>query len=143
MMPQRIRFTNVLILVGAFFLPLFATVTTTFGLLVFHFFWLVLLVWSTYFAINQIKHPQLEPWITDPAKPRNFIFEALVDFLKIEVILVPCLYVLLRVIGYEDDERNQASLVQMLVTLSHYTWCYWLITKSVCAYTKARHNQQK
>ncbi|EOK5970132.1 hypothetical protein ACM6XU_004705 [Vibrio parahaemolyticus] len=93
-------------------------------------------VWSTYFAINQIKHPQLEPWITDPVKPRNFIFEALVDFLKIELVLVPFLYALLSLISYEQDERNQASLMQLLVTFSHYTWCYWLMTKSVCAYKK-------
>ncbi len=136
LMQRRTKLKNVLILVIAFFLPLFATVTTTFGLLIFHFLWLVLLVWSTYFAINQIKHPQLEPWFTDPVKPRNFIFEALIDFLKIELVLVPCLYALLSLIGYEQDERNQASLMQLLMTLSHYTWCYWLITKSVCAYKK-------
>jgi hypothetical protein len=140
-MSQRIRFTNVLILVAAFFLPLFATITTTATLLLFHFFLLGLLTCSTYVSINQIMHPRLKAWLANPTKPRDFIFTALIDFIKIEVILVPCVYVLLKAIGYEEDERNQASLVQIILTLSHYAWCYWLITKSVCAYTKARHNQ--
>ena len=140
-MSQRIRFTNVLILYTAVFPPIFAPITTTPTLLLFHFFLLGLLACSGYVSLNQVTHSRWKAWLASPTKPRNFIFDALIGFMKIEVILVPCVYVFLRVFGYEEDERNQGSLVQMTLTLSHYQWCYWLIIKSVGAYTKARHDQ--
>ncbi|WP_206192074.1 hypothetical protein, partial [Vibrio diabolicus] len=140
-MQQRTRLKNVSLIVIALFLPPFATITTTPRLLVFHFFWLVLLVWSTYVLLNKANNPILERWLSSPVKTRDFLFDALIDFFKIELILVPCLYVLLSCINYGQDERNQTSMMQLIMTLSLCIWCYWLITKSVCAYTKANRNR--
>lgn len=142
-MQQRTKLKNVFLIVVAVLLPLFATITTTPRLLIFHFFWLVLLVWSTYVSVNKVNHSKLENWLSSPVRTRDFIFEALIDFFKIELVLVPCLYMLLSFIGYEQDERNQASMMQLIMTLSLYTWCYWLITKSVCVYTKVNRKMIK
>ncbi len=140
-MQQQTKLKNVSIIVMALLFPPFAVVTTTPRLLVFHSFLLVLLVWSTYVSVNKANNPKLESWLSSPVKTRDFIFDALIDFFKIELVLVPCLYMLLNFIGYEQDERNQASMMQLIMTLSLCTWCYWLITKSVCAYTKANRNR--
>ncbi|MCG6459654.1 hypothetical protein K6U44_04165 [Vibrio parahaemolyticus] len=140
-MQQRTKLKNVCLIVMALLFPPFAAVTTTPRLLVLHSFLLVLLLWSTYVSVNKVNHPKLENWLSSPVKTRDFIFDALIDFLKIELVLVPCLYMLLSGIGYEQDERNQASLMQLIMTTSLCTWCYWLMTKSVCAYTKANRNR--
>ncbi len=140
-MQQRTKLKNVSLIVMALLFPPFAAVTTTPYLLVFHSFWLVLLVWSSYVSVNKANNPKLDSWLSSPVKTRDFIFDALIDFLKIELVLVPCLYLLLSFIGYEQDERNQTSMMQLIMTFSLCTWCYWFITKSVCAYTKANRNQ--
>ncbi|EHH1077075.1 hypothetical protein J7I01_002720 [Vibrio parahaemolyticus] len=140
-MQQRTKLKNVSLIVMALLFPPFAAVTTTPRLLVCHFLWLVLLVWTTYVSVNKANHPRLERWLASPVKTRDFIFDALIDFLKIEGVLVPCLYLLLNGMGYEQDEKNQASLMQLIMTTSLCTWCYWLMTKSVCAYVKANRNR--
>ncbi|HHY0408114.1 hypothetical protein BTO19_23230 [Vibrio parahaemolyticus] len=140
-MQQRTKLKNVSLIVMALLFPPFAAVTTTPCLLVFHSFWLVLLVWSSYVSVNKANNPKLDSWLSSPVKTRDFIFDALIDFFKIELVLAPCLYMLLSVIGYEQDERNQASMMQLIMTFSLCTWCYWFITKSVCAYAKANRHR--
>lgn len=140
-MRQRTKLKNVSLMVIALLFPPFAAVTTTPRLLVFHSFLLVLLIWSTYVSVNKANNPKLDRWLSSPVKTRDFIFDALIDFFKIELVLVPCLYMLLSIIGYEQDERNQASMMQLIMTFSLCTWCYWFITKSVCAYAKANRHR--
>ncbi|MEZ9361449.1 hypothetical protein AB4175_16420 [Vibrio cyclitrophicus] len=127
--------------VMAFFCPLFAAITYTLSALMVHVLLLTFLIGFVYRFVNRVNHPRFNAWISHPTKPRDFIFDLLVEFLKIMFFLAPCLYFLFGFLGYEQDAVNKASLPQLVVMLSYHLWEFWLITHCFCVYKQSVHNQ--
>jgi hypothetical protein len=140
-MKRRTTLKNVSMFVTAFFVPIFTTITYSPSLLLVHLFLFALLVGFTYHAVHKINHPQLNLWLSHPTKSRDMLYNSLIEYSKLIIILVPCFYLSLYLLGDEQNELNKASQFQLIWHLTQQAWCLWLITNCFCIYRKSGHSQ--
>ncbi len=130
-MLSRTTRNNVLMLVTAFFLPLFATTASSLIELMINAVFITLLGgYYVHLVTHQLHHPQWLAWINHPTKPRDFIFNALTEFLSMTVVLTPCLYL---IIAYLEQDID---MYHSLFALNCHIWSVWFVIYAASVYRK-------
>lgn len=130
-MLSRTTRNNVLMLVTAFFLPLFATTASSLIELMINAVFIALLGgYYVHLVTYRLHHPQWFAWISHPTKPRDFIFNALTEFLSMTVVLTPCLYL---IIAYLEQDTD---MYHSLFALNCHIWSVWFVIYAVSVYRK-------
>ena len=133
---NTILLKNSVLIVGAYLIPMIVTSAYDVSLIMSYAIFYPLLSYSIYVAAigTKDKIPLAYQWLNDKNKPTDFIFKNLASFLKVSFVLFPLLYLLLFLLGYEQNNVNKDSLLEIIVRLSPVIWIYWLIVNIFFTY---------